>query len=236
VAQIVAGKVDTFNVTILPGKTLADIKQLLIRDGFVARDIDAAFAQQYSSPLLASKPAGVNLEGYIFPDTYQITSETTVPELLEQTFSTFYSRLQAAGLPQALVAKGFTLHQAITLASIIEQEASNSADRRQIAQVFEKRLASDMVLGSDVTFIYAAKQLGVAPSPTLDSPYNTRITKGLPPGAIGNFGLDAIAAVANPAPGDYLYFVAGDDGTVHYANTEAEHEANVAKYCSKLCQ
>ncbi|HXH26464.1 MAG TPA: endolytic transglycosylase MltG, partial [Candidatus Acidoferrum sp.] len=236
VAQIASGKVGTYNLTILPGKTLADIKNELITDGFSAADIDQAFTANYDSPLLKDKPANVNLEGYIFPDTYQIASDTTVQQLLNLTFADFYHRLQSDDLPRRLADKGFNLHQSITLASVIEQEANTTADRRQVAQVFEKRLGLGMPLGSDVTFIYAAKQLGVAPDPTLESPYNTRIHTGLPPGAISNFTLDSLQAVANPAPGDYLYFVAGDDGTMHFANTEAEHNANVAKYCIELCQ
>lgn len=232
---LVEGKVDTFNVTILPGQTLTDIKQKLITDGFTAADIDAAFAKKYNHPLLADKPDGVNLEGYIYPDTYQVTSETTVDELLTRTFDEFYSQIQAKSLQAELSAKGFNLHQGITLASVVGKEASRVSDRRQVAQVFEKRLAEGIELGSDVTFMYAAQLTGQPASPDLDSPYNTRKYKGLPPGAIANFTIDALQAVAEPASGDYLYFVAGDDGTVHFANTEAEHEQNIKQYCTKLC-
>lgn len=232
---LVEGKVDIFNVTILPGQTLAEIKQKLTKDGFVAADIDAAFAKKYDHPLLASKPDNVNLEGYIYPETYQITSETTVEQVLTRTFDEFYSQIQAKGLQAELGAKGFNLHQGITLASIVGKEASHVTDRRQVAQVFEKRLTQGMELGSDVTFMYAAHLTGQTPSPSLDSPYNTRKNKGLPPGAIANFTVDALQAVAEPASGDYLYFVAGDDGTVHFAITEAEHEQNIKQYCTKLC-
>jgi UPF0755 protein len=232
---LVEGKVDTFNVTILPGQTLAQIKQKLIKDGFVAADIDAAFAKKYDHPLLANKPDTVNLEGYIYPETYQISSETTVEQLLTRTFDQFYSQIQSKGLQAELSAKGFNLHQGITLASIVGKEASHVSDRRQVAQVFEKRLSQGMELGSDVTFMYAAGLTGQTASPDLDSPYNTRKYKGLPPGAIANFTFDALQAVAEPAAGDYLYFVAGDDGTVYFANTEAEHEQNIKQYCTKLC-
>ena len=232
---LVDGKVDTFNVTILPGETLTDIKAGLVKDGFAAADIDAAFAKKYDHPLLASKPDNVNLEGYIYPETYQINSETTASQLLVRTFDEFYSQIQAKGLQNELSGRGLTLHQGITLASIVGKEASRVADRKQVAQVFEKRLGQGMELGSDVTFQYAAKVTGQPASPNLDSPYNTRKYKGLPPGAIANFTLDALQAVAEPAGGDYLYFVAGDDGTVYFANTEAEHEQNIKQYCTKLC-
>lgn len=232
---LVEGKVDTFNVTILPGLTLAEIKQYLVKAGFKTADIDAAYAKKYDHPLLASKPANVNLEGYIYPDTYQISSETTVEQLLTRTFDEFYKLIQSKGLEAELKAKGFNLHQGITLASIIGKEVSNSTDKRQVAQVFEKRLKEGIELGSDVTYMYAAKLTGETASPSLDSPYNTRKVKGLPPGAIANFNIDSLEAVADPAPGDYLYFVAGDDGTTHFAMTEAEHEDNIHKYCTKLC-
>ena len=232
---LVEGKVDTFNVTILPGLTLAEIKQYLIKDGFKAADIDAAYKKTYNHPLLASKPATVNLEGYIYPETYQISSETPVEDLLMHSFDLFYRQIQAKGLEEELKARGFNLHQGITLASIIGREVSNSNDKRQVAQVFEKRLKEGIELGSDVTYMYAAKLTGQTPSPSLDSPYNTRRVKGLPPGAIANFNIDSLEAVADPVPGDYLYFVAGDDGTTHFAKTEAEHEANVKQYCTKLC-
>jgi UPF0755 protein len=232
---LIEGKVDAFNVTILPGKTLADIKAALVGDGFKAEEIDAAFNKKYDHPLLASKPDNVNLEGYIYPETYQINSETSVEQFLVRTFDEFYQQIQAKGLQPGLAAHGFTLHQGITLGSIVQMEVSHDADRRQVAQVFEKRLSIDMELGSDVTYMYAAKLTGQTASPSLDSPYNTRRYKGLPPGAISNMTLSSLQAVADPAPGDYLFFVAGDDGVTHFARTNAEHEANVKQYCTKLC-
>jgi UPF0755 protein len=234
-ALLVSGKVDAFNVTILPGQTLAKIKDRLVKDGFVAADIDAAFAKKYNHPLLADKPDSVNLEGYIYPETYQINSETTVEQLLTRTFDEFYAKIQASDLKTKLAAHSLNLHQGITLASIVQMEASYSADRKQVAQVFEKRLQQGMQLGSDVTFMYAAALTGQTASPSLDSPYNTRKYTGLPPGAIANFTLDSLQAVAESAAGDYLYFVAGDDGTVHFATTESEHQQNINQYCTKLC-
>lgn len=108
-------------------------------------------------------------------------------------------------------------------------------DDTQAAQVFLKRLKIGMVLGSDVTAFYGAIKDGVPPSVTYDSPYNTRIHKGLPPGPISNVTDSSLYAVAHPANTDWLYFVAGDDGKTYFAKTEAEHEANVSKYCHKLC-
>lgn len=235
VDDLVKGRTDAFNVTIGPGLTLTDIKKVLQKSGFSGGEIDQAFAKQYNHPLLATKPPGVNLEGYIYPETYQVDGDTTVESLLLRTFDQFEKVLAQNNLPAQLQARGLTLHQGITLASIVQKEASNPDDQTKVAQVFETRLAAGGNLGSDVTYIYAAKLLGVEPSVNLDSPYNTRLHPGLPPGAIANFNLSALTAVAKPASTNYLYFVAGDDGTTHFAKTLDEHQQNIKKYCHTLC-
>lgn len=235
VHDLVTGHTDAFNVTIPPGLTLVDIKKVLQKSGFSSGEIDQAFTKQYTHPLLATKPAGVNLEGYIYPETYQVDGDTTVESLLIRTFDQFEKVLTQNNLPALLQAHGLTLHQGITLASIVQKEASSPTDQTKVAQVFEKRLGEGSNLGSDVTYIYAAKLLGVEPSVSLDSPYNTRLHAGLPPGAIANFNLTALMAVAQPAATSYLYFVAGDDGTTHFASTFDEHQANIKKYCHTLC-
>jgi len=234
-AWLEQGKVDTFKVTILPGKTLAELKKIFMSDGYTSAQIDEAYAHIYNHPLLADKPANASLEGYLYPDTFYATSETSLESIFIQSFDELQKQIDNNGIKQKLSQKGFSVYQGITLASIIEQEVSNASDRRQVAQVFELRLQQGVTLGSDVTYHYAAAQLGVTPSPTIDSPYNTRLYKGLPPGPIGNFSFNALQAVTDPAPGDYLYFVAGDDGTTHFAHTEEEHQSNISNYCQKLC-
>ncbi len=235
VEHLVSGKSDEFNVVILPGQTVREIKASLIADGFYENDVDAAFAAAYDHPVLAGRPTGQGLEGYVYPDTYRVSVDATAKDVLLKSFDELQRVLQENDLQQLLAARGFNVHQALTLASIVQKEVSNSKDQHQVAQVFESRLSQGMILGSDVTFIYAAKQLGIEPMVDLDSPYNTRRYPGLPPGPISNFNLSALDAVANPAEGDYLYFVAGDDGTTYYARTLEEHENNVKTYCKELC-
>lgn len=243
---LVNGQQTTYDVTFYPGATLVsaesipdakrlDVTTMLKRAGFDDAEIKRALSAKYDSPLFAHKPASADLEGYVFGDTYKVDSSSSAEEILQLTFDTFWQKIDADGIPVKFKAHGLNLYQGITLASIIQQEASTPRDQRQIAQVFYLRLEKGMPLGSDVTFIYAANKRGVAAVPTLDSPYNTRIHKGLPPGPIASPGITAMEAVANPASGDYLYFVAGDDGKIHYAKTNAEHEQNIAKYCTKLC-
>jgi UPF0755 protein len=229
------GRVDTFKVTILPGLTLAEIKKALEKYHYSAEAIDAAFAKQYANPILGDKPASASLEGYIFPDTYFVTSDVTVDQLIETALNEFAKKVTERNLSSQLKQHNFTLFQGITLASIIEKEVTGESDQRQVSQVFQARLSQGMPLGSDVTYHYGAALLGVAPSPDLVSPYNTRKVAGLPPGPIANFPISTLEAVANPAAGDYLFFVAGDDGVTHFARTDQEHQANVKKYCQKLC-
>lgn len=240
VGELVKGQSATHNVFIPPGltlKQLADpsVKGSFAAQGFTAEEIKEAFSATYSSPLLKDKPADASLEGYIFPETFQVQEGDSLQSVLERSFDTLYERLQADGMLEKFTAKGLTLHQALTLGSIIQKETSDVAVQRQVAQVFLSRLSIGMMLGSDVTFIYAANQLGVEATPTLDSIYNTRIHTGLPPGPIATMNYSALQAITDPAEGDYLFFVAGDDGTVHFSRTNEEHEQQVQQYCQKLC-
>lgn len=230
-----SGKTDLFMITILPGSTLADIKKNLQKYGYSSQEIDAAFAATYTHPLLADRPPGQGLEGYIFPETFEMQSTASLESLFIRDFDTLYGRLQADGLIDQFKAHGLNLHQALTMASMVQKETGTVKDQPMVAQVFYKRLSSDMKLESDTTFIYAAKKLGIEPSISLDSPYNTRLYKGLPPGPISNMNYSALQAVAQPASTDFLYFVAGDNGTSYFAHTIEEHESNVQKYCHKLC-
>ncbi len=235
VNHLVSGRVDTFNITFLPGATLADDHKVLENAGFSKADIDNAFAQTYTSPLFAGKPAGADLEGYIYGQTYRFNVGATVSDILQSTFKQFYADLVKSNLIDSITQHNLTLFQGITLASIIQKEASNPADQTQVAQVFYSRLQINMPLGSDVTYQYIADKTGVARDPNLDSPYNTRRYPGLPPGPISSPGLTALQAVAHPAAGDYLYFLNGDDNIMYYAHTSAEHEANIKAHCQVKC-
>ena len=244
--HLLSGSVDQFSITFLPGATLrrlpgetdsnrTDIKSALLDAGYGEEEIETAFKAKYDHPLLASRPATADLEGYVFGETYTFASSSSVKQILETTFDQYYQVVEENNLIEGYEAQGLTLHEGIILASIIQREVSGTADQRQVAQVFLDRLEMGMSLGADATFEYGAKKEGVAINPALDSPYNTRKFTGLPPGPISSPGVTALTAVANPAEGDYLYFVSGDDGKNYFAKTNAEHEANVQKYCQKLC-
>lgn len=235
VQHLVAGKVDQSSLTFLPGATVTEDKAALQKAGYSQKEIDAAFTKTYNHALFADKPASADLEGYIFGETYHFKGDATVEQILTTTFDEYYAALERENLIEGFKAQGLNLYQGITLASIIQREVPNADDQKQVAQIFLKRLSINMPLGSDVTYQYAAKQLGVSPSPGLDSPYNTRKYPGLPPGPIASPGLTALEAVAHPADGDYLYFLSGDDGITYFAKTADEHEANIRDHCQVKC-
>lgn len=237
VNKLVHGKVAADLVTILPGKRLDEIRQAFIRSGFAPNAVDAALsADKYRGdyPALADNPPSAGLEGFLYPDSFQKIAATDPSEIVAASLTEMQKHL-TTDIRRGFAAQGLTVYQGVILASIIEQEVSKPSDRSQVAQVFLTRLHADMMLGSDVTARYGAIRAGVTPSLTYDSPYNTLLHKGLPPGPISAVSDSSLKAVASPAGTDWLYFVAGDDGTTYFSKTFAEHESLAQKYCHKLC-
>lgn len=246
VAHLVGGRVDQYSLTFFPGATLedtsdtpenekTDITSVLLRAGFSKAEIKEALAKKYDHPLFASKPLSASLEGYVYGETYSFATEATLEQILTRTFDEYYKTLQDGGLIDGFKKQGLSLYEGITLASIIQREVPGAGDQKQVAQVFLKRLSIDMPLGSDVTYQYAARKMGVAPTPALKSPYNTRIVKGLPPGPIASPGKTSLEAVAHPAKGNFLYFLSGDDDVTYFSRTVDEHEAAIKNHCAIKC-
>lgn len=236
VAQMVEGPTAReFEVTFVPGATLAENRRELLRVGFSEEQVDEALNATYDHPLFVSKPAEADLEGYLFGETHRFVEGTSAQDVLVRYFDDFYAFVEEHKLVSAYREQGLSLYEGITLASIIEREVSGEQDTRQVAQIFLKRLNEDIPLGADATFVYAANKDGAQPRVNYPSPYNTRIHAGLPPGPIAIPGEDALKAVGNPAAGDYVYFVSGDDGKNYYARTEAEHQENIRRYCQVNC-
>jgi UPF0755 protein len=233
---ITKGEVQTDLFTILPGERLDQTRAAFIKAGFSAQEVDAALnpANYVNHPALAGKPSSASLEGYLFPDSYQRTSSTTVAQIVRQSLDEMADAL-TPDIIEGFKAQGLTTHEGITLASIVVKEVNNLPDKQKVAGVFLNRLAADMPLGSDVTYQYIADITGQERSAAIDSPYNTRKYKGLPPGPISSVNKDALVAVSNPAKSDYLFFVAGDDGKIYYSKTLNQHEEYVRLHCKKLC-
>jgi UPF0755 protein len=237
VTILTQGKVATNLVTILPGWRIDQVRSHLINDGFSPSSVDNALnpANYSDVPVLAFKPASVNsLEGLLWPDSFQKGSNTDpsviIRESLEETVNHLNQSIQAA-----FASEGLTTYQGITLSSIILQEVNKPSDQTQVAQVFLTRLKDGMMLGSDVTAYYGAIAAGQTPSLSYDSPYNTHLHTGLPPAPISNISLSSLEAAAHPANTNWLYFVTGDDGTTYFSTNLADHQAQTAQYCHKLC-
>lgn len=223
--------------TILPGQRIDQVKSAMINAGFDAAEVEQAFNPDLyaGSPALADKPAGASLEGYLYPDSYQKIAETTPQTVIQQSLDEMAKKL-TPDIRDGFTAQGLTVHQGITLASIVGQEVSKPTDQPIVAQVFLSRLRAGMMLQSDVATLYGDVLAGRTLSATYDTPYNVFIHQGLPAGPISNVNASALNAVAHPAGTDWLYFVSGDDGKTYFSHTVAEHEALTQQYCKKLCQ
>jgi UPF0755 protein len=185
-------------------------------------------------------PNAKDLEGYLFPDTYEYATTTTRAQLVEAMVKRF-RRVYTPELQNKASALGLNTRQAITMASLIEKEAKVDKERELISQVYHKRWKMGEPLACDPTVIYAAiladkyKWNGIIYQSDLnrDSPYNTYKNAGLPPGPIASPGKRSIEAALNPANTDYLYFVVDGikkDGSHIFSKTAAEHDRAVAVY------
>lgn len=232
------GKVAIDLITILPAQRLDQLKKAFLDAGYSESEVDEALdpRQYVGHPALVDKPPLASLEGYLYPESFQRTSNTPLKAIVGQALDQTALML-TDDLKQALQEKqGLNTYQALILASIVEREVSNPDDRSKVAQVFLKRYKEGIPLGSDPTALFGALQAGVDPSLTVDTPYNTLLHPGLPPGPINNVSADSLKAVAYPADTDFLFFVSGDDGKTYFSHTREEHEALTAQHCIQLCK
>ncbi|MDR2612434.1 MAG: endolytic transglycosylase MltG [Deltaproteobacteria bacterium] len=172
-----------------------------------------------------------SLEGYLFPETYSFPRGTSLRTVVKAMTDQFF-KVWAKYRDQA-AARGLTMNQAVTLASIVEKETGDPAERPLIAAVFFNRLAKNMRLQTDPTVIYGIPNFdGNLTRAHLETPHpwNTYVIQGLPPGPIASPGEAAIQAAVNPAQAEYLYFVSKNDGTHHFSETLREHNRMVAQY------
>lgn len=236
VDHLVSGKQDTFRLTFLPGDTLSNNRKKLIEVGYTEDEVDAALSKKYDRLLFTDKPAGTDLEGYIFGETYEFDASATVESILNRTFDEYEAAIKENDLINGFKKQGLNLFEGITLASIVQRESHGEAeDQRQITRVFLNRMAKGMTLGSDVTYQYIADKTGATRDPNLDSPYNTRRYPGLPPGPIAAPGINSLKAIANPGTNEYLFFLSGDDDVTYFATTDAGHQQNIVNHCQKKC-
>jgi len=229
---IEAGKVKPHLIVLPEGFTVRELARQLESEG-IAR---AAEVLRVASDGFFAQSLGIeapSLEGYLFPDTYQVTKGTRVEEVLGRMVHRFREKIAAPDVLARASARGLSLHELVTLASIIEKEAVVPEERPLIAGVFWNRLRRDMLLQADPTVAYAAGKEGRAPTREdlqIDHPFNTYRYRGLPPGPIASPGRASVDASLAPADVPYLYFVSIDDRRHHFSATLAEHNEAVTRY------
>ena len=229
--KLISGKVLLYRLTIPEGYTMSQIADLVGSSGIAERD-DFIRALSDRRLLEEQKIEADSFEGYLFPDTYFFPKNTPAEKIIDVLVTRFRAVFTPERLKRA-VELGLTVHEVVTLASIIEKETGVPQERPIIASVFHNRLKRGMRLESDPTVIYGIKDFdGNITRKDLATPtaYNTYRIKGLPPGPIANPGEKAIEAALYPADTAYIYFVARRDGTHHFSTNIRDHNRAVAKY------
>lgn len=236
------GRLEEITVTAPEGWRAEQIAEMLAQEVGVDGDqfLDLVQGGYFDYEFLQNRPPEATLEGFLFPDTYLLPVQPTALDIIERMLADFDKRFTAE-MRQAAAEQEMTIYQVMTLASIVEREAVVAEERPIIAGVFLNRLEEGMNLDSCPTVQYAlgyqkdADQWWKTPVTLeefdrVDSPYNTYLHRGLPPGPICNPGLASIQAVLEPVDSDYLYFLAKGDGSHAFAMTFEEHLQNQQKY------
>jgi peptidoglycan lytic transglycosylase G len=232
--KIARGDVYVRPITFPEGLTARQMAALYETKGFGPA---AEFTEAVKNAALVSAvdPDAKDLEGYLFPDTYKLPRRATAEQLVARMVAGFMKTLTPALIDKA-EARGLTIRQLVTLASVVEKETGNPDERPLVAAVYANRLKIGMPLQCDPTVIYALERAGrydgnlTRENLQYDSPYNTYRYPGLPPGPIASPGRASLEAAASPATVAYLYFVSKNDGSHAFASTLDEHNRNVQQY------
>ena len=234
IAKIARGEVDVVSITFPEGLTIREMAAIFESAGFGPAQAFVDSAQQ-ASLVAAIDPEAGDLEGYLFPDTYTVARGSDASRLVGVMVARFEEVLTPALRADAR-ARGLSIRELVTLASLVEKETARPAERPLVASVYSNRLKIRMGLQCDPTVIYALQRAGTFTGNlrrddlAFDSPYNTYRYAGLPPGPIAAPGRGSLEAAARPAESDYLYFVSRNDGSHEFARTLAEHNRNVQKF------
>ena len=232
-ARIARGDVFFYELSVPEGSNMFDIAASIDRFDFI-KGSDFLRAARDPSLIRDLAPQAPTLEGYLFPSTYRLTRRTTVQQLCQMMTDLFrkhWGELEKADHPAAV-------NDIVTLASLVEKETAVPDERPRVAAVFQNRLRLGMALDCDPTTIYASmleeRYRGTIYRSDLDSAnrYNTYRHAGLPPGPIANPGVASLQAAIQPAPADYLYFVAKADGSGghQFSKSMEEHNRAVEQY------
>ncbi len=248
--KFVAGDIVKENVTLKEGWDLYDIARELEARGYFTQDEFFAVTgypgedlrTETTLPLpkdfsgdftfLKDKPLHVSLEGYLFPNTYQITTNETPESLVRRMLKNFEANLTPEIL-EKIQAQGKSIFETITFASLLEKEVRTLADKKIVAGVLQKRMENEIRLQADATVVYVREgnHYKVSVEETqVESPYNTYRVYGLPFGPIANPGLESIQAALEPEESPYWFYLSARDGTTIFTRNFEEHKAAKAQY------
>jgi peptidoglycan lytic transglycosylase G len=234
VDRIARGDVFLRSITFREGLTIRQMAALYEEKGFGPAD-DFVKAASKPDRIRALDPQAPDLEGYLFPNTYALPRRATAETLVDRMVVEFEKVLSPELRAQA-TARGLSMRELVTLASIVEKETGAAQERPLVSAVYTNRLRIGMSLQCDPTVIYALERAGNYDGNirradlSIDSPYNTYRYPGLPPGPIAAPGRASLEAAANPASVPYLYFVSRNDGSHVFASTLDEHTRNVRQF------
>jgi UPF0755 protein len=226
----------TIAVTVPEGYTRSQAAQLVEEAGVPGDYTKATIRSKYLDPAQYGGKGAKDLEGFLFPDTFELKPNAPVEDLVQLQLEDFKRRIKGVDMRYAK-SKNLTVFDVVTIASMVEDEAGVDSQRGLVASVIYNRLHEGMPLGIDATIRFATGNYTEPLTESelaIDSPYNSRTNAGLPPGPISNPGLASIEAAAHPPKTDYLFYVTtpGACGKLTFAKTEAEFEAAVEKYNS----
>jgi UPF0755 protein len=230
--KLAQGRIYYVSLVIPEGWTMFDIAGLVAREGLASR---RAFLQAVAdpAPIRDLAPDAANLEGFLFPATYRFPRHIPAEQIVREMVKRFRETWKGL-VPDGKLPPGMTVERVVTLASLVERETPRSEERPLIAGVFYNRLARGYPLDCDPTVVYALERAGqyngaLRPADLkFDSPYNTYLHQGMPPGPIANPGAASLSAALHPAAVNYLYFVANGEGGHAFSQTLEEHDRNIA--------
>lgn len=234
IGKIARGEVDLRPLTFREGLTIAEMAKVFEASGLGSASSFVEAANDVSL-IGGLDPGARNLEGYLFPDTYALPRSAEAARVVRVMVDRFQQVL-SGDLKAAAKARGLSIRELVTLASLVEKETAKPEERSLVSGVYANRMRIGMGLQCDPTVIYALQQAGKFDGNlrredlAFDSPYNTYRYPGLPPGPIAAPGQGSIEAAAHPADVEYIYFVSRNDGSHEFARTLDEHNRNVRKY------
>ena len=232
ILRLTSGKTILYPLTIPEGYRITEIASLLDTQGLANSEV--FILQTQDKNLIKSMDIPTNsLEGYLFPETYYLSKLTPEKKIVQKMVNTFKEKVLKSQLLKSTKESPLSLHEIITLASLIEKETGLDSERKLISSVFHNRLRKNMRLQTDPTVIYAIEKFDGnirKRDLKIDSPYNTYRYKGLPPGPISSPGIKSIEAAIFPIKSNHLYFVSRQDGSHHFSSTLVEHNQAVKKY------